>query len=508
MATHFRQHSITDQDDHSVTGLTATEIIKVNVAGTALEDSGWRVLGNDIYPVVSGSNIGLNGSPEYRIGTIYLASNLDYVSELLFNENGIERARFQNGNFGIGVSNPSANFHVNGTFKYTDGNEALGKVLTSDANGNISWETPSGGLSGLTTGELVFATGSSTVDTDGNLLWNDSTKVMQIGSGTPVFTSTQRLNLVTTGLNGLSLVNSNTTTTSIHGFGFYEDSASGLFNTIVRHNSAVAGNYQATTVARANTFRFTAGNQTTTTLPIVLQGNPVYAFGGSTGTNKGFRQDEIGLRIDDMANLHTTNTHTLHVAGTLKYVDGNQSSGYVLTSDANGVATWQVATGSNFATADLTLTGNRSHDLGGFNFSLGGIGAITIGDFTTNGLISIGYGMTAGGISIGGNVSGSSVEIGNGAENLVIGGGPQTTFSIGNTTSCVINIGQDATADVNIGDLMSANLVLSPQLSKSAFTVLGDYTNLDFTDDTQASANGVPLGGIYHTSGVLKIRTV
>lgn len=35
-----------------------------------------------------------------------------------------------------------------------------------------------------------------------------------------------------------------------------------------------------------------------------------------------------------------------------------------------------------------------------------------------------------------------------------------------------------------------------------------DYATLDFADDTAAAAGGVPLGGVYHSTGVLKIRIV
>jgi hypothetical protein len=36
--------------------------------------------------------------------------------------------------------------------------------------------------------------------------------------------------------------------------------------------------------------------------------------------------------------------------------------------------------------------------------------------------------------------------------------------------------------------------------------VLRDYTNLDYADDAAAAAGGIVLGGVYHTSGALKIR--
>ena len=44
--------------------------------------------------------------------------------------------------------------------------------------------------------------------------------------------------------------------------------------------------------------------------------------------------------------------------------------------------------------------------------------------------------------------------------------------------------------------------------SLEAFThiVLNDYANLNFTSDANAATGGVPLGGIYHNSGDLKVR--
>jgi hypothetical protein len=48
------------------------------------------------------------------------------------------------GSVGIGTSIPSATLDVEGTLQYTDGNEAAGKVLTSDASGNATWEAPTG----------------------------------------------------------------------------------------------------------------------------------------------------------------------------------------------------------------------------------------------------------------------------------------------------------------------------------------------------------------------------
>jgi len=65
------------------------------------------------------------------------------------------------GNVGIGTTSPTAKLHVNGTFRYTDGTEGAGKVLTSDAAGNASWQTPSASLNiNWITPVQVFSMGS------------------------------------------------------------------------------------------------------------------------------------------------------------------------------------------------------------------------------------------------------------------------------------------------------------------------------------------------------------
>ena len=68
------------------------------------------------------------------------ANNADiafgYGSSTAFNENMRVKG---NGNVGIGTNNPGAKLEVAGTLKIVDGTQGLGKVLTSNANGNASW---------------------------------------------------------------------------------------------------------------------------------------------------------------------------------------------------------------------------------------------------------------------------------------------------------------------------------------------------------------------------------
>jgi tetratricopeptide (TPR) repeat protein len=52
----------------------------------------------------------------------------------------------QNGNVGIGARKPSEKLEVNGNIKMVDGNQAVGKVLMSDANGKASWQKHNQGI--------------------------------------------------------------------------------------------------------------------------------------------------------------------------------------------------------------------------------------------------------------------------------------------------------------------------------------------------------------------------
>jgi hypothetical protein len=62
----------------------------------------------------------------------------------------------------------------------------------------------------------------------------------------------------------------------------------------------------------------------------------------------------------------------------------------------------------------------------------------------------------------------------------------------------VITIGHAALPNLNL-DGVNVNL--------NGFPVLVDFATLDFVDDAAAEAGGVPLGGFYHSSGQVYVRT-
>ena len=148
-----------------------------------------------------------------------------------------------------------------------------------------------------------------------------------------------------------------------------------------------------------------------------------------------------------------------------------------------------------------------------------------------SGQIAIGNGATAGNIianaiAIGNNASaGGGTAVGNGAqcftggrsaayganarslanESVAIGG----DALVASTSAGGIAIGDSATVAavspnaVAIGNDVTASTANTVTIKKLQML---DYATLDYADDTAAATGGIPLGGVYHTSGALKIR--
>lgn len=76
-----------------------------------------------------------------------------------------ERMRIKgNGNVGINTVNPQAKLTVNGNIQITDGTQAAGKVLTSDANGIANWQNiPASTSSWTVNGSNIYSANSGNI---------------------------------------------------------------------------------------------------------------------------------------------------------------------------------------------------------------------------------------------------------------------------------------------------------------------------------------------------------
>jgi hypothetical protein len=129
-------------------------------------------------------------------------------------------------------------------------------------------------------------------------------------------------------------------------------------NTLAVGNSSRATGQQATAIG----FESNSSGQNATAIgyqAVASQSNSVILGSSSNGNNK------IGIGTN-------TPDERLHVAGSVKIVDGTQANNYVLTSDANGKASWKDPNGLK-AFGEIYRTSNLTLPSGIINFGTNGV---------------------------------------------------------------------------------------------------------------------------------------
>lgn len=263
-------------------------------------------------------------------------------------------------NVGIGTTAPLDRLHVVGNIRMVDGNQATGKVLTSDVNGTASWQTPASVAS-------YWSRSSS-----GQLYPTTITDNIGIGTATP----NAPLQFSNTVANRkIVLYDTNNNDNQYYGFGI---------------NGATL-RYQTDALVADHVF-FAAANSTTSNELMRIKGNgnvgigtnPAYrldvvgfgggnvdfrtsgriwinstdggiwlnnlqdAFMGNISTTQfGFWSSTVGWNAFNITKTNgfigigtTTPAQKVDIIGKIKITDGTQGVGKVLSSDANGVGTW------------------------------------------------------------------------------------------------------------------------------------------------------------------------
>jgi len=257
----------------------------------------------------------------------------------------LNRAAFSilpNNNIGIGTTTPTAKLDVTGTFKLNDGSQGVGKVLTSDADGNASWQ------------KLATPDWAS--------LFNANSGNIGIGTTTP------------------------TAKLDVSGTFKLNDGSQGIGKVLTSDADGNASWQKLATPNWASLFNADSGNigigTTTPTAKLDVTGT-FKLYDGSQGTGKVLTSDANGnaswqnLATPDWASLFnansgnigigtTTPTAKLDVTGTFKLNDGSQGVGKVLTSDASGNASWQNQTANNggWSTTNNNLSNTNSGNIG------------------------------------------------------------------------------------------------------------------------------------------------
>ena len=127
-------------DDHDKDSTNELQSLSISNDTIFLSDGGQIVLP----PEVDGSITNELQALSISNDTLYIqGGNFVYLGGLRDNdwvENG-NHTYNDTDSIGIGTSSPDATLDVNGSFQYTDGNEARGKFLMSDSLGNASWDS-------------------------------------------------------------------------------------------------------------------------------------------------------------------------------------------------------------------------------------------------------------------------------------------------------------------------------------------------------------------------------
>jgi len=202
------------------------------------------------------------------------------------------------GNVGINTEYPSTALHVVGQLRIEDDSQAAGKVLTSDAYGFASWQTPSvvetdPQVTSTTSNKIPKWNGTSLVD---GLITDDGTNV-GIGTSNPTYPLT---------LGGT-------------------DAVLGVENSGVFMAKNYDGVYEPFLYPRWIDDR-----------TLMNYGTGGFQIRDMTYTTR------FSITNDGNVGINTESPSTaLHVVGQLRIEDDSQANGKVLMSDANGVASWQ-----------------------------------------------------------------------------------------------------------------------------------------------------------------------
>lgn len=277
----------------------------------------------------------------------------------------VERMRItSNGNVGIGNSNPTATLDVVGTFKLADGNQASGRVLTSDAFGNATWAVPSSSSSDWT---LLGNTGTNatnnfigTTDAIDLVVRTNNTEKMRItNSGSVGIGTSAPATRLEVGANGAaSEVITVKSANSFAGLELRGDAANttggsepgGAYIRLFQDGTAVEGIIG--TVQNTNTDG-AGGAYNGTLANALLVGHKYNLSSLQFGANS-----DVKMTIEPGGDvgIGTTNPGAkLEIAGQVKITGGAPGIGKVLTSDATGLATWVVP---GTATGGWDILGN------------------------------------------------------------------------------------------------------------------------------------------------------
>ena len=357
--------------------------LDTDVSGFIPEDSitGFQI---DLSSVLSYDSVVTITNPSDIVHKDYVDTAVATVTPL-WTASGVD-VYINTGNVGIGdVADGTANLFVNGSFKYTDGNELDGSVLTTDSSGYASWSPLSLTFEGKDEGTVLndfnainfLGAGVTATDAGGGVL--DVTITGSVSgftdlSDTPAsYAGSGDFFLrVNTGVNSVDFVDGSTINLS----GFNNDSGfitsytetDDLENVLSRDNST--GAYDIS-ILSGQSLVYNNSGFTATISENTLAGNIVLTLPSTTGSLivQSYADSHIGGQNVDALIQSPTVTEDGYVV-----TWNNTNNEYELVAGGGGSDGNGIYDGSGSLGADTTITQNA------FNIQLQGNGGL----YTTN----------------------------------------------------------------------------------------------------------------------------
>jgi len=217
--------------DLNITNPSVNGVIEINANTIELGNSGWVIdnITGDLYPVNDGQSIGLTGTGN-RIGTIYMASLVDYLNDLTFKSGTSSIVFDTNGKITANSIEvlEDFKFQITATSGYFLSNDGTGNAIWSpgridtvgvtagymsiaDGISDVNWIKPYGDATGVTSGYILMANGSTdpvyrsldnldvTGSTAGYVLGTDGSKTMWLSNVTGADGSSGEIQFNTSG---------------------------------------------------------------------------------------------------------------------------------------------------------------------------------------------------------------------------------------------------------------------------------------------------------------------
>ncbi len=253
-----------------------------------------------------------SGNQSTGNGNIFLGYQAGYY------ETGNDKLYIANSNTTtplIGGDFNTAEVDINGTLKITGGSPGVNKVLTSDVSGMASWQTTQGAqeINDLSDAKTTIS----------------SCVFLGTGSGASISSGTGNSAIGVEALNAVSGGSQNTA----QGYRALCQNASGDHNTVIGFNA-----FNTATACSNNTaLGYYAGFLTSGSGNVFLGYQSGY---NETGSNKLYiaNSDTNAPLIGGDFSIGQVD-----INGTVKITGGNPDAGKMLTSDANGLASWETA---------------------------------------------------------------------------------------------------------------------------------------------------------------------